>query len=102
MLLEEYGPEIVYIKGVDNTVVDALIRLEYDPKKNVKDLSAHTRYCHMATMLSHYMQEDDNQHGGELSFRPFTCEPQVLNPARSANGPTRTCMSVNHVSATAE
>ena len=102
LILEEYGPEIVYIKGVDNTVADALSRLEYDPEKNVKDLSAHTRYCHMATMLSHYMQEDDVQHGGELGFRPFTCEPQVLNPAMSANGSTRNCMSVNHVFATVE
>ena len=66
LLLEEYGPENVYIKGVDNTVAGDLSRLEYDPKNNVKDLSAHTRHCHMATMLSHYMQGDDNLHGGEL------------------------------------
>ena len=33
LLLEEYGPEIIYIKGVDNTVADALSRLEYDPIK---------------------------------------------------------------------
>ena len=41
LLLEEYNPEIVYIKGEDNTVADAISRLEYDPTttKNVKDLS---------------------------------------------------------------
>ncbi len=33
-LLEEYGPEIVYIKGIHNTVADAISRLEYDPSVN--------------------------------------------------------------------
>ena len=39
LLLEEYNPEIVYIKGEDNTVADAISRLKYDPTKNVKDSS---------------------------------------------------------------
>ncbi len=34
LLLEEYGPEIVYIKGIHNTVTDAVSRLEYDPSVN--------------------------------------------------------------------
>ena len=29
LLLEEYGPTIVYIKGIHNTVVDAISRLDY-------------------------------------------------------------------------
>ncbi len=33
-MLEEYGPEIVYIKGIHNTVADAISRLEYDPSVN--------------------------------------------------------------------
>ena len=65
--LEEYGPMIMCIKGVDNTVADALSRLEYDPKKNLKDLSPHERYCHMATLLSHYMHEE---HGGKEGYVP--------------------------------
>ncbi len=32
--LEEYAPEILYIKGIHNTVADAISRLEYDPKLN--------------------------------------------------------------------
>jgi hypothetical protein len=28
LILEEYGPEIVYIKGIDNTVADAISRLD--------------------------------------------------------------------------
>jgi len=38
LLLEEYGPEIEYIKGIDNTVADTMSRLEYDPDKNTSCL----------------------------------------------------------------
>ncbi len=34
LLLEEYGPEIVYIKGIHNTIADAVSRLEYDLSVN--------------------------------------------------------------------
>ena len=37
-ILKEYGPEIIYIKGEDNIVADAMSRLEYDPEINVKKL----------------------------------------------------------------
>ena len=36
LLLEEYDPTIEYIKGIDNTVADVIIRLEYDPKKDIE------------------------------------------------------------------
>jgi hypothetical protein len=41
LLLEEYRPEIVYIKGIHNTVADAVSQLEYDP--SIKQLKASTR-----------------------------------------------------------
>jgi hypothetical protein len=31
LLLEEYGPTIVYINGIHNTVADAILRLDYGP-----------------------------------------------------------------------
>jgi hypothetical protein len=34
LLLEEYGPEIVYIKGIHDTVADTISWLEYDPSVN--------------------------------------------------------------------
>ncbi len=34
LLLEEYGPKIFYIKGIHNTIADAISRLEYDPSVN--------------------------------------------------------------------
>jgi hypothetical protein len=41
-LLEEYGPKIVYIKGIHNTVADAVLWLEYDPSVNKTAESFHT------------------------------------------------------------
>ncbi len=34
ILLEEYAPEIIYIRGIQNTVADAISQLDYDPKLN--------------------------------------------------------------------
>jgi hypothetical protein len=34
LLLEEYQPKIVYIKGIHNTMADTVSRLEYDPSVN--------------------------------------------------------------------
>jgi hypothetical protein len=34
LILEEYAPEIIYIKGIHNTVAVAILQLEYDPKLN--------------------------------------------------------------------
>jgi hypothetical protein len=34
LLLNEYGPEIVYIKGIHNTVANTISWLEYDPSVN--------------------------------------------------------------------
>ena len=41
VILEEYGPKIVYIKGIHNTVADAISCLDYDPTKNYH---AHMNY----------------------------------------------------------
>ncbi len=34
LLLEEYGSKIVYIKGIYNTIADAVLQIEYDPSVN--------------------------------------------------------------------
>ncbi len=41
LLLEEYAPEIIYIKGIHYTVADTISRLEYDPK-----LKKNNEYTH--------------------------------------------------------
>ncbi len=37
MLLEEFGPEIVYIKGTHNTVANAISRLDFWPGPYAKE-----------------------------------------------------------------
>jgi hypothetical protein len=41
LLLEEYAPKILYIKGIHNTVADAILRLNYDPKLNITNKYTH-------------------------------------------------------------
>ncbi len=41
LLLEEYGPKIVYIQGIHNTVADTVSWLEYDPSVNQTAESFH-------------------------------------------------------------
>ena len=75
LLLEEFDPEIVYIKGVDNTAVDTLSRLEYDPEKNTWSLSCTQCYCRMTTLFSHYMQTHDDTDMTVYSYN--------INPVRT-------------------
>jgi hypothetical protein len=42
LLLEEYRPEIIYIKGIHNTIADAVSQLDYDPSVNRTAESFHT------------------------------------------------------------
>jgi hypothetical protein len=72
LLLEEYGPKIIYIKGIHNTVADAVLLLEYDPSVNQTAESFHMtkvrnnsrkRQCWM-TVLKNWCKLDidsDNQ-----------------------------------------
>jgi hypothetical protein len=41
LCLEEYAPEIIYIKGIHNTVADAILQLKYDPKLNKTNEHTH-------------------------------------------------------------
>ena len=37
LIIKEYGPEIIYIKGKLNTVADAILRLDFSPKAETKN-----------------------------------------------------------------
>ena len=37
LIIEKYGPKIIYIKGKDNTVADAISRLDFSPKAHPKN-----------------------------------------------------------------
>ncbi len=49
LLLEEFGPEIVHIKGIQNTVADAISRLDFNP---VQDKKGKLDYVHKAPVSS--------------------------------------------------
>jgi len=44
ILLEEYAPKIIYIKGINNTVADAISQLDYDPKLNTTNEYNHATH----------------------------------------------------------
>ena len=39
LILEEFGPELKYIKGENNVVADALSRLEKSPNQEILNIS---------------------------------------------------------------
>ena len=51
LILEEYGPEIVYIKGIDNTIADAISRLDFTPpakqSENQNWMTFTKRWCNI-------------------------------------------------------
>ena len=53
LLLEEYGPTIVYIKGIHNTVADAISRLDYGPVQEDKSTMMTFAQCWCHYTSSH-------------------------------------------------
>ncbi len=79
-MLEEYGLKIVYIKGIHNTVADAIAWLEYDPSVNQtaenyhmtkvkKKSSKHSQRQSWSTVSKHWcnLEIDTNKHK-DLNF----------------------------------
>ena len=61
LLIEEYGPEIMYIKSVDNIVADAISRLDCDPTMNrhaahvdSDECSSDEKWNNFITLFNHY------------------------------------------------
>ena len=52
ILLEEYVPEIIYIKRIHNTVADAISRLDYDPKLNTANEYNHAMHVKSTKVVS--------------------------------------------------
>ena len=52
ILLDKYAPEIIYIKGIHNTVTDAISRLDYDPKLNTTNEYNHATHVKSTKVLS--------------------------------------------------
>ena len=60
LLIEEYGPKIMYIKGIDNTVADAISRLDYNPAMNrhaddeINSINKQVKWNNFLTLLNNY------------------------------------------------
>jgi hypothetical protein len=94
LLLEEYKPKTVYIKGIYNTVADTISQLEYDPSVNqtaksyhmtkVRRSSKHSQRQSWMTVSKHWcnLEIDTDKHedlnfmlannGEEDEIYPFT------------------------------
>ncbi len=55
ILLEEYAPKIIYIKGIYNTVADAFSWLDYDPKLNSTNEYNHAMHVMSCRKPSSYV-----------------------------------------------
>ena len=56
LIIEEYSPELIYLKGESNIVADALSRLELTPSKNDTETDLHDIYY----LADHFGLEDDD------------------------------------------
>jgi len=54
ILLKEYAPEIIYIKGIHNTVADAISRLDYNPKLNTTNEYNHAMHMRSTNVVSNH------------------------------------------------
>jgi hypothetical protein len=69
LLFEEYGPEIVYIKGIHNTVADALSCLDFGPVTDDKENWTIFNKC-----LNFYIQKNSN-----VDKSPSTTHEKQMN-----------------------
>ena len=80
LLIEECGPDIKYIKGVDNTVADAISRLDYNPALNRhaddedESISKEEKWNNFVTLLNRY--ETDSSERVDTTYN--SCYSQVF------------------------
>jgi hypothetical protein len=84
ILLEQYVPEIIYIKGIHNTVTDAISRLDYDPKLNTTN-----EYNHAMHVMS--TKVESNQKQWMMFSKFWSCFSETQDPDESNT------IKLNHV-----
>ena len=98
LLLEEYEPEIVFIKGVDNIVADAISRLEYDPEINVKDINVHQKCLALAKLFN---QTEQKLGGDDSNFNEsYQQDSEIESDTTSSNVDKRKDTVLQHIFAT--
>jgi hypothetical protein len=78
LLLEEFAPEIIYIKGIHNTVADGISRLEYNPTINATNEQNFSnfakfnvdsqRWKEFSTLWHSYNENNPNKHHQECNL----------------------------------
>ena len=70
LLIEEYGPTIVYIKGIHNTVADAISRLDYGPIPSDRStwMMFAQCWCYHNTALDHNTSHANTKESMNLVF----------------------------------
>jgi hypothetical protein len=79
LILEEYGPTIVYIKGIHNTVADAISNLDYKPVTNDKDncMTLAHMWCHY-TNISTGTSKSDNTESMNFVFAHHSMDNKIF------------------------
>ena len=114
LLLEEYAPEIVYIKVIHNTVVDAISWLEYNPEgneHNFANLSRPTKEHHWKGFTALWRSYNEKNPGSlgqvcnlnhviancgnEDEIYPLTA--QEVADAQRVDATLKHCFKCNHV-----
>jgi hypothetical protein len=83
ILSEEYAPEIIYIKGIHNTVTNAISRLDYDPKLNTTN-----EYNHVIHVKS---TKVESNHKWILFSKFWSCFSETQDPDETNT------IEINHV-----
>jgi hypothetical protein len=87
LLLEEYGPKIVYIKGIHNTVADTISQLEYDLSVNQTAENYHlTKVRRTSLFKSHQRQNWMTVSKHWCNLEIDTYKPEDLNFAFANHG----------------
>jgi len=101
ILLEECAPEIIYIKGINNTVADAISRLDYDPKlnsltakscyggeKHLNPVGFYNRNSTKSTLQHKHNNHKHHHHGGAVcpSYGLGSMDPPNLRRVTSSKG----------------
>ncbi len=83
LILKEYGPEIVYIKGIHNTIADAISRLEYiSPDTPSEDATMHQNWktfskCWCESNRSHNNSTNKHNYSMNNAFANRSKEEEI-------------------------
>ncbi len=111
LLLEEYAPEIVYIKGIHSTVADSISQLEYNPEVSFANLEVPTKdHCWkgFTSLWCPYNEKNPGTHEQDCNWNHVFADcsnedkissltAQEVADAQRADSTLKHCVKRNHV-----